>query len=225
MPVKKIEVNFAIPVELTQAEMQLIDTIANDAARRTETDKVVHWAAGCGDKPNWSKTDCAIFGYEPTPDSPESGEPTFDSTIFCVETFARERYESEPFDPTKRKTPIADLLFSIRYPNPHSGTFQIREERVRQMQVEGWTKEHDDEHKLGELSAAAFCYTLAAHAQVEELGVSLDDMFKDFTTKDDLWPWEPQWLKLSPDPIRNLVKAGALIAAEIDRLQRKAKKG
>jgi hypothetical protein len=36
-----------------------------------------------------------------------------------------------------------------------------------------------------------------------------------------LWPWDPSWWKPSPDPIRNLVKAGALIAAEIDRLQRR----
>ena len=34
------------------------------------------------------------------------------------------------------------------------------------------------------------------------------------------WPFDAIWLKLTDDPIRNLVKAGALIAAEIDRLQR-----
>ncbi len=39
------------------------------------------------------------------------------------------------------------------------------------------------------------------------------------------WPWEMAWLKISEDPVRNLVKAGALIAAEIDRLLRLAEKG
>lgn len=36
------------------------------------------------------------------------------------------------------------------------------------------------------------------------------------------WPssWHPEWWKPSNDPVRNLVKAGALIAAEIDRIQR-----
>lgn len=34
------------------------------------------------------------------------------------------------------------------------------------------------------------------------------------------WPWDENWWKPSLDPIRNLVKAGALLAAEIDRLQR-----
>ena len=35
-----------------------------------------------------------------------------------------------------------------------------------------------------------------------------------------MWPWDLEWFKPSPyDRIRELVKAGALIAAEIDRLQ------
>jgi len=34
------------------------------------------------------------------------------------------------------------------------------------------------------------------------------------------WPFSSEWWKPAQDPIRNLVKAGALIAAEIDHLQR-----
>ena len=35
------------------------------------------------------------------------------------------------------------------------------------------------------------------------------------------WPWDESWFKPTPDDrIRELVKAGALILAEIDRLQR-----
>ena len=35
------------------------------------------------------------------------------------------------------------------------------------------------------------------------------------------WPWDDEWWKPTPDDrIRELVKAGALIAAEIDRLLR-----
>jgi hypothetical protein len=40
----------------------------------------------------------------------------------------------------------------------------------------------------------------------------------------DDWPWDWRFWKPSVDPIRDLVKAGALIAAEIDRLQRKKNK-
>ena len=37
-----------------------------------------------------------------------------------------------------------------------------------------------------------------------------------------LWPWRPSWWKPTPDDrVRELVKTGALIAAEIDRLRRR----
>ena len=39
------------------------------------------------------------------------------------------------------------------------------------------------------------------------------------------WPWGSEYWKPSEDPVRNLVKAGALIAAEIDRLNRAKAKG
>lgn len=115
--ISKIEVTFARPVELTDGEMRRIYEIAGDAARRTETAEFVHWAAGCGCKPNWSKTDCQIFGYEPTPDSPDTGEPTWDASVYFIETVTRQRYETEPFKPhEKRKTNaerFCELLESI----------------------------------------------------------------------------------------------------------------
>ena len=42
---------------------------------------------------------------------------------------------------------------------------------------------------------------------------------------DPTWPWEPASFKPQDGQIRNLVKSGALIAAEIERLQRKDGKG
>ena len=115
--ISKIEVNFARPVELTQREMQAIHEIVGNAARRTETPEFVHWAAGTGSKPNWSKTDCAIFGYQPTADSPESGEPTFDDSVYFIETATRERYNTEPYQPYRKpKTPedrFCELLEAI----------------------------------------------------------------------------------------------------------------
>ena len=46
--------------------------------------------------------------------------------------------------------------------------------------------------------------------------------FRGFAPLIEYWPWDMKWWKPSDeDPIRNLVKAGALIAAEIDRLQRR----
>lgn len=88
-----------------------------------------------------------------------------------------------------------------------SGVELIAAERQRQIDVEGWTPEHDG----SELAAAAVGYItrtqtiLGGHPAPP--GPPL------------VWPWADAWWKPSSDPVRNLVKAGALIAAEIDRLQ------
>jgi hypothetical protein len=70
-----------------------------------------------------------------------------------------------------------------------------------------------------DLVDASRAYLWAARCEVT-LGASA----KDFKWVPNDWPkeWNVDWWKPSDDPIRNLVKAGALIAAEIDRLQRKA---
>lgn len=85
------------------------------------------------------------------------------------------------------------------------GLTLIRQERLRQINAEGWTPEHDDEHTEGELVNAAIAY-----------------LTSDITESIDcFWPWDRSYWKPVPDDrIRELEKAGALIAAEIDRLSR-----
>lgn len=87
----------------------------------------------------------------------------------------------------------------------------IAAERRRQIVVEGWTPEHDDSHKSGELAIAAACYALNATDDADGPEIRFVGA--------ELWPWSDEWWKPSDDR-RNLVKAGALIAAEIDRLDR-----
>lgn len=94
-----------------------------------------------------------------------------------------------------------------------TGLELIADERKRQIEVEGWTPEHDDTHTDGALAQAGACYAMAAHYQAS--GWSPDRLLS-LTP----FPWEREWWKPSVDPVRNLAKAGALIAAEIDRLQR-----
>jgi hypothetical protein len=77
-----------------------------------------------------------------------------------------------------------------------------------QIEAEGWTVEHDDGHEGGEIAAAAGTYALVASGRF--LAVAAD-----------FWPWDFQSWKPA-DPRRNLVKAGALILAEIERLDRAA---
>ena len=97
-----------------------------------------------------------------------------------------------------------------------SGVDLIAAERQRQLDVEGWTPEHDDAHPHCELSQAAKTYISAA--QLAARGG--DPALLRLDAVNTHWPWSLDWWKPSDDPIRNLVKAGALIAAEIDRLER-----
>lgn len=85
-----------------------------------------------------------------------------------------------------------------------NGVRIIEYERNRQINEEGWTDNHDNEYKKGELALAAMCYAAP-----------------DKSTVLRSWPWDSSWWKPTPDDrIRELAKAGALIAAEIDRLLR-----
>jgi hypothetical protein len=82
-------------------------------------------------------------------------------------------------------------------------------ERHRQLVEEGWTTEHDDEHELGEMAMAASCYA-------EQSCCSYDHPQPDIL---DRWPWSGQWWK-PKGPRQDLVRAAALIIAEIERLDR-----
>ncbi|HBP4888671.1 TPA: hypothetical protein L5621_004462 [Pseudomonas aeruginosa] len=87
----------------------------------------------------------------------------------------------------------------------------VQAERRRQVEAEGWTPEHDDEHSHGQMARAAACYALAGSSAPNDgtaaLLVSL------------AWPWDEQWWKPSTAR-RDLVKACALALAEIERLDR-----
>jgi hypothetical protein len=91
---------------------------------------------------------------------------------------------------------------------PMSGVARIAAERARQILVEGWTIQRDQAQSAGELASAACCYILAG---LETADIEPDQVLA-------LWPWDLSWWKPST-PVRNLEKAGALIAAEIDRLR------
>lgn len=93
-------------------------------------------------------------------------------------------------------------------------------ERQRQQSVEGWTPEHDDGHADGQLATAASCYALMA---AREQCLSDGEYLRSQNALPYLWPWDPKWWKPT-NPRRDLVKAAALIVAEIERLDRLANK-
>lgn len=99
-----------------------------------------------------------------------------------------------------------------------TGIELITEERQRQIDVEGWTAEHDAKHKSGELADAACVYAMS----MDSIDFINEHWGNDMWLH--LWPFDLVWLKKhiisnNEDRIKDLTKAGALIAAEIDRLQ------
>jgi len=97
-------------------------------------------------------------------------------------------------------------------------------ERRRQITAEGWTPEHDDAHDKGELGLAGAAYA-AAGAMSDSRRNSVSGAFSIINnqTLRDLWPFAHSWWK-SKDRRRDLVRAGALIIAEIERLDRAAER-
>lgn len=92
-----------------------------------------------------------------------------------------------------------------------TGIELITEERERQITVEGFDAENDTAYTDGQLVEAALCYTAQATNELSEFNV-IHGSGVPYA-----WPWSRSWWKPGTK-IRNLTKAGALIAAEIDRL-------
>lgn len=103
--------------------------------------------------------------------------------------------------------------------NLETGIQLISKERDRQLFVHGFNAAHDDKHTDGELAKAAESYLNAVTCPDEEG----DEKGKPRPSWD--WPWDKDWWRPSQDDVQNLVKAGALIAAEIDRRQRLREEG
>lgn len=99
-----------------------------------------------------------------------------------------------------------------------TGVGLIGDERRRQVIEEGWTPEHDDQYVHGELRTAAWLYARWAGTGDIVAGTFAAGQFPP-----DAWPFHHSAEKPSWKPTRlgnDLIKAGALIAAELDRLQR-----
>lgn len=101
---------------------------------------------------------------------------------------------------------------------------EISRERERQMQAEGWGTDHDDHHDTGEMAKAAACYAIfsAMPDDARDLA-NFDDSLLEMNFFRRYWPWERHWWK-PKDRRRDLVRAAALLVAEIERLDRAAAK-
>lgn len=113
-----------------------------------------------------------------------------------------------------------------------TGIELIAAERKRQIEEEGWSLEHDDQHTTGALVAAAIAYA-ALETMYVYRSVGDDHVFVDATSRlpffreveetrysDDSSRYRIYSEKKQYSRIQSLIVAGAFIAAEIDRLQR-----
>lgn len=161
---------------------------------------------------------CPFCGGTPKLRTHRSGEDSMEAYVECPTCEVRTTYYEDAYAPVddaigawnRRAAPPQTNLRGPEF-GPHGSAtamFDVIAERLRQQEQEGWTTEHDDEHTGGELAQAAACYTHASY-----LGNDL--RYQAF------WPWDAAWWK-PWDRRRNLVKAGALIIAEIERLDRAA---
>ena len=94
-------------------------------------------------------------------------------------------------------------------------------ERQRQINQEFYSTENDDEYKQNELLRAAVCYA----ENVVRRGWVFDSNFGPDVYQEeevpDLWPWDIDFWK-PKNPRRDLVRAAALLIAEIERIDRSA---
>jgi hypothetical protein len=108
---------------------------------------------------------------------------------------------------TDRDTPVAAL----------DGAARIAKERQRQLDVEGWDAAHDRGHAEELARAGATYATPDSHRDNEVVSAYFGMVVPR------LWPWDAQyWKPVEGDRVRELEKAGALIAAAIDALLEEA---
>lgn len=129
---------------------------------------------------------------------------------------------SQPAD-DDRSDALCDLNYAHGEPSGNPGELPVSArdviaERQRQITAESWTPEHDDEHRDGELARAAACYAMIA---ARERVLSDGEYAASRRLLPFNWPWDPAWWKPTT-PRRDLVKAGSLILAEIERIDRAA---
>lgn len=137
-----------------------------------------------------------LFGF-----SPPLSQNLAITAIFTIVSIARGYLLRRLFEALHIRTPLSP------------GLIAIAAERRRQIDVEGWTAEHDAAYPAGDLARAGACYALT----VDKRAASNGDA--GLAVVPSYWPWASRWWKPKDDR-RDLVRAGALIVAELDKIDR-----
>lgn len=104
---------------------------------------------------------------------------------------------------------LAGLELLLEAGGAGKGVTAIAQERRRQIAGEKFDPGADLQYTAAELARAAWCY----------LGLAARDASSEAASCPPEWPWARCWWK-PKDTRSNLVRAGALIAAELDRIDR-----
>ena len=100
--ITRIEIDFGVAVSLPDGWERALDGLVGMVCEQYQRENPtrVMWPSGVGSKPQWSKADAAFLGKGAATDAPESGEPTFDDSVFCIDCTEREDYHgNNPHNP------------------------------------------------------------------------------------------------------------------------------
>lgn len=118
----------------------------------------------------------------------------------------------------------AVIGFSGRELGTHAVATEVVAERLRQIRDEGYSPGHDDEYALGELALGAAAYALNANKGDQTFKTVHGSLRIDYAgLARQLWPWRRSDGSATIKPgrnRRNLVKAAAMLMAEIERIDR-----
>lgn len=169
----------------------------------------------------WHHSMSNQYPFAVAPSSLVSQEKLTDRIMAAIERVTSGHGQMRvPVDMTDPDIVLAECLTSMSVLESDA-LCDVIAERQRQINVEGWSASHDDSHTDGGLSRAAACYAHLAGTAIS-LGFKPPVPPRHYAVSPlptSLWPWHRRWWN-PKDPRRDLVRAGALILAEIERLDR-----
>lgn len=200
----RLDLQFVVLCESRNEAKQLAGENAQMKSAIKTHSESVHFCVGCG-KDDPCSNDDVCYALEET--------PATDAFLASLRAEGAEILRQHPAIQLCSLTHVCDEVAaqlrsqSAASPAPLSAAItDIIAERQRQQSAEGWTQEHDDTHDKAEMVLAAISYLMAVVNPNASQG---------------WWPWDIRSWKPSSGR-RDLVKAGALIAAEIERIDRQS---
>jgi hypothetical protein len=220
------ELTFQVPVNATEA---WIDAVVSADQPHLATNCRV-FAEFCNEVDRWHKAMLKVQGT-PTTTSAAAIQPTQDEReafeqwkgYALPELNAEGRFDADWLNREfiSFKAGMSRLLSSASK-DAQGAVADIAAERARQMSVEGWAPEHDDEHDDRSLAQAAACYV---QHYISRQWVYAEGDKAAYQNEQAPYEWPDNWCTTwwkPKNPRRDLVRAAALIAAEIDRIDRAA---